>query len=173
MAAEDSPSLISGFDTLKKAVIDTSSIVYMNKAGFFETVCRTLDLITHPEVLRELENPGTKEPWVQNVAASITLQDLPAHIDPLSGRADGRLLALASHLHIPLISEDGKLLMKCDRAGVPYYNSLMILLYLFYRGVIDDSKYDRFKRLLLPHARYSQRVLAYEKAAFIEVMKYR
>jgi rRNA-processing protein FCF1 len=173
MADKEYSSLITRFDTLKKAVIDTSSIIYMNKAGFFEIVSRTLNLITIPEVFDELDRRDSKEPWLKDVSAAVNCRDLPASRYPAPEATDDKLLSLTQETGLPLVSEDGKLLMKCDRAGIPYYNSLMILLFLFYRKSIDEVEYDRVKRRLLTHARYSKRVLAFEREVFMEVLKYR
>ena len=45
--------VLDGFHALKEAAIDASSIIYMHKAGFLDTLGRAIDLHSPPEIIAE------------------------------------------------------------------------------------------------------------------------
>ncbi|MDY6951347.1 MAG: hypothetical protein SWE60_07545, partial [Thermodesulfobacteriota bacterium] len=51
--SEDHGRVLAQFQSLSKALIDASSIIYMHKAGFFEELARTVKLCAPQEVVRE------------------------------------------------------------------------------------------------------------------------
>jgi len=147
------------FDALTSAVIDSSSAICMADAGFFDAVAKAVRLYTVPEVLEE-----TGFPWMANLA----------HAEPVpAASADDAVLALAKNKTIPLISEDRKLLLKTAKHGIVFYNSIMMLHMLLYRGAVSDSEHRCFQQKLLKRTRYSDAVLSYAGEVHQAVMKYR
>jgi len=140
------------FDRLGRlgtAIIDSSSIIYMQKAGFLETVSGVIKLMTIPQVLEEI---GELE--------------LPVHvIDPVFDSdeevTDRLLFAAAVNLHKPMISEDRAILLKCKSEGMEYYNAYNMLVLLRLRGILDGDEFCAFEKKLLSVAHYGRFVIDY------------
>lgn len=143
---------IKRFNILHEAVIDASSLIYLGKAGFLEQLCSTVNLFTLYQIREET---GFTFPNIQVVAS------------PAGGTSnDQALLDFAISKNLPLISEDKKLLTKSAKKGHPYYNSLMMLVFLFYKQKIAANEFFSFKKKLLSVARYSEKVIEYGSALF-------
>ena len=143
--ATDPHKALQAVSQLKRALIDTSSILYMQKAGYFDLLVRTIKLYTIPEVISEV---GSK-------ARGLTLIRL------FGSRAlstDKMLISCALDNHLAMISEDKAILSAMRCAKAPYYNALMMLNLLLISEKIDDGSYRRFLRALKCIARYSQTV---------------
>ncbi|MFP4330297.1 MAG: hypothetical protein ACLFP6_06245 [Spirochaetaceae bacterium] len=140
--------LIGRFTALREAAIDTSSLIYMLKAGFLGLLAGVVTLRTVEEVVQESGWPS-----------------LPVVVDHPGARreeevdTDALLLNFAVNRRLPLISEDRALLLKAGEAGLEYYNSLMMLALLRYRGRIDTAWYTEAKSHLLEVARYGDEIL--------------
>lgn len=80
------------------------------------------------------------------------------------GTTDETLLHTAIELHLPLFSEDGRLLRRAQALHHPHYNTLMLLLALFAQGRIAPADYDRLRSDLLRVARYARAVVALGQA---------
>ena len=48
-------AILGAFERLKKALIDTSSIIYLQKAGYFDALAGTVQLYSIPEVISEFK----------------------------------------------------------------------------------------------------------------------
>ncbi|MFP4483280.1 MAG: hypothetical protein ACOCYG_05880 [Spirochaetota bacterium] len=144
---------VAGLRAVVTAVVDTSSIIYMIKAGFLERLAFSVDLIAPPEVAAETGWPRLP---VRTVATAI---------DPLvtgvTATPDDAVLALARDRRIPVISEDRELLLRAEEAGMPYYNALMMLNLLADRGRCNAEEYALFRNRLEEIGRYSREVLAF------------
>jgi hypothetical protein len=148
-------SVAERFDALREAVIDASSIIYMLKSGFLGLLGSTLTLKTLPEVAAETGWPVLPVTVVGSGA------EAPGGLSALTGLSnDERLLDLAATTELPLISEDRALLRAAGEEGLEYYNSLMMLAFLQYRGRIDPAWFEESLRRLLEVARYGEDVLA-------------
>lgn len=143
---------LAGFDALTDAVVDASSIIYMQKAGFLETAGRFVELHAPDAVIQEV---GAAE-----VPITLHAFDCRQHC----AKADQQLLALARILGTPLISEDKKVLLSAERNGLVYYNAFMVLNFLFYKSGIAAEDAERYLRALLAVARYSERVVIQGRA---------
>ena len=91
---------------LKSALIDTSSILYMQKAGYFDLLSRTIQLYSIPQVISEIKTP----------VSGLTI--IP-HSEPLSQSTDRVLIACALKNRLAMISEDKGILMAMQRAQAP------------------------------------------------------
>jgi hypothetical protein len=142
LAPEDT---LLAFDLLKKALIDTSSVIYIQKAGYFDILGRTIQLYSIPEVLSEIKTgaPGVR---VMRSSGSASLS------------TDQKLVCCALDNKMAMISEDKRILTALQCAEAPYYNALMMLNLLLYSQKIDDEGYRHYYLALKKIARYSAAV---------------
>jgi hypothetical protein len=134
------------FDRLQEAAIDASSIIYMLKAGFLGLLGTTITLKSVPEVVAETGWPS--------LPVTVVSSDRP----PVPSN-DQRLLDFAEESGLPVISEDRAILRAAEAEGLDYYNSLMMLAFLRYRGRLDEQWYEEAKARLLEVARYGRDVI--------------
>ena len=146
-------------ERLKRAYIDSSSIIYMHKAGFYIPLSTSMRLKTIPEVLDEI---GFSPENLEVIAS-------PAEGIRCSAATDVKLCHAAQFRNSALISDDRTILQWCRRQGTTYYNSYMMLILLRYRRRIGGEEFDRYEESLVKTARYSSRITEYAKgfAAFL------
>ena len=111
MAAQPAPAIeeiLQAFEGLKKAVIDTSSIIYTRKAGYFPVLGETIQLYSIPEVISEIKTAGS----------GIRVIDPPGSS---SLTTDRKLVACAleNRMTIPLISRLEKPLPQKKNYALP------------------------------------------------------
>jgi hypothetical protein len=135
------------FDHLSKALIDASSIIYSNRAGFLDILASEIKLQSVSDILAE--------------AGSASNQIDPLFYQDSSLSNDQKLISCALNLALPVISEDKKILQALKRTRKPYYNSLMMLNFLLYRKRIEIQEYDQYRQALQKFARYSDEVWNY------------
>jgi hypothetical protein len=151
--------LLSGFQTLKSAVIDSSSIIYMHKCDFLFQVAQLIPLHAPLIVIKEIGISG-----LQIITYDV---EVGGSLIP----ADKQVVQLAARLKIPVISEDKKVLMEASKNDLPYYNSLMVLNFLLFKKKIVLEQYDQYHCKLLSVARYSAFVLSYGEKVKISIME--
>jgi hypothetical protein len=149
-------AILGAFGRLKKALIDTSSIIYVQKAGYFDALAGTIQLYSIPEVISEFKTH----------AAGVTLIH-PQESPSLS--TDQKLIACALENELAMISEDKRILRAMGRARAPYYNALMMLNFLLFSQKIDDEGYRRYYSALENIARYSEPVWKFGKDIYTAV----
>jgi len=143
---------ISQFDQLTTALIDTSSIIYMEKVGFLDLIAERIQLVTIPEVLIESGESGTHFTIIQS---------------PADGGSTDQKLILASRLYRhPVISEDKAILTQVQGLHIPFFNSLMMLVYLYHQQVITPEAYLNFYKHLQGIARYGERIWKFGNTVF-------
>ena len=134
--------ILQAFEALKKALIDTSSIIYIQKAGYLDVLSQTIELNTIPEVISETN-------------ARITgIKLIPAPKSPVLS-TDRKLITCALENKLAMISEDKGILTAMQKAGFGYYNALMVLNLMLYKKRIDDNRYRQYYGNLKTIARYS------------------
>lgn len=138
-------ALVDRLESEKTFAMDTSSLICLEKAGALVRLGDATELITVGQVLAE---GGWAELPVRCVESADTV-------------ADDAVLALARAHRVPLVSEDRKLLLRAERAGVDYYNALLMLVLLLLKGCIDFATHQEFYRRLVEVSRYSARVSGY------------
>ncbi|HEX2957108.1 MAG TPA: hypothetical protein VHO70_09755 [Chitinispirillaceae bacterium] len=138
-----------GFEVLSSAVVDSSSIIYMQKIGILNLTADCIKLHM-PEIVSE-------ETGIEHQKITIHYQNRGIRLPS----ADKQVVQLAVDLEIPVISEDKKVLKWGSKEGLSYYNTLMLLNYLLYKKKVTVNQYNSFYRELLPIARYSAFVLSY------------
>ncbi|MDC7224177.1 MAG: hypothetical protein PQJ60_10585 [Spirochaetales bacterium] len=139
------------FDGLEEAVIDACSIIYLLKTGVFESLASLLPLLTTDEVYRETGWPLT------GGKPRLPLRLYPA--PPEARSHDQGLFLLARERNLPLISEDKEVLLWAEEAGLPYYNSLMMLIFLCYKGRISREDLFLYRERLLGEAHYGRGIV--------------
>jgi hypothetical protein len=137
--------VVRELDTIRAVAIDTSSIIYLTKSALFEMLAETVELFTTAQVVTE----------TGHFLRSVEVVEIAAD------NADDSILELAALRHIPLVSEDRKLLLRAERAGMRYYNALIMLSLLILRGVLSEAESGVSRERLLSVARYSNRVRAF------------
>jgi hypothetical protein len=140
-------AVIDQFDDLTRAIIDASSVIYMDKAGYLELLYRAVDLHALPEILDEAGIEGTE------------ITEVKSRYGALSN--DRKLIACALDLDMPVISEDKKILNTLKDHGLPYFNALMMLNFLLYKDWIAAEGYPNFLDALSRIAWYSNGVWAF------------
>lgn len=127
--------------TVHRAFIDSSSIIYAGKARILDLLCGSLELKTVAGVVGEVGFP------IPGISVGLEID---------SGLSvDDQVLASAVEAHLAVISEDRKLLMKADEAGLDGYNMLVMLELLLLRGHISLPEWDIARKRLLAAAQYS------------------
>lgn len=135
------------FDHLKRALIDASSIIYSDRAGFLNTVASEIKLFSVKEILAE---------------AGPAADGINPLIHPATSSSnDQKLISCGLELGFPVISDDKKILLAMKRARRPFFNSLMMLNFLLYRGRLNNQQYARYLTALEWFARYSDEVWEY------------
>lgn len=130
--------------TLRRAVIDSSSIIYAEKAGIIDTLVSAVELVTVVAVFNEVGH---------------TIASIRALNGPNRGAVDGQVVELAQAHGLPIISEDRKLLSRAAERDLHGYNMLVILELLLFRGLLRLPEWDNARKHLLAAAHYHPRVV--------------
>lgn len=148
-------SIVNGivlqFKTLTAAVIDSSSILYLHKTGCFEKLSSTIKLYSVNNVLLEIGfDPG-----------GIELLECKE-----SEQTDTQIVLCAHKYLLPVISEDRRLLRRAEEKSLSFFNTLMMLNLLYFKGAVSLDEYVAFLERLRPVARYSSKVWLFGKMVF-------
>ena len=144
--------ICSQFESLATAFIDTSSIIYLEKIEVLELLSSTIHLVTIEEIFKE----------AQKNYSYITLWNCNA----FSTNTDRRLIESAVKNRLPLISEDKKILAAMSKHGIPYYNTLMMLIFLLYKNKISHTAFLHTYEKLRTFARYHETVWNYGRQIY-------
>ena len=149
--------VLSGFRSLKKALIDASSIIIIKKAGFFGELSEAVSLCSLKEIIEETR-----------------FQNLDIHLLPdVPGQAsnDEKFISCALREKIPVISEDRKILMTMKNENIPHYNAVMMLHFLLFKKRLDRKAHLACQSRLMSAARYGDDVLEFAENVFRAVTK--
>jgi hypothetical protein len=135
------------FHCLKNAVIDTSSIINIEKAGFMAELQQKINLHTVEDVFFEYGKP------VPSIRKHL--------ISQIDLSTDQKVIMLAYQNSFPVISEDKGLLQASQKKDLEYYNAVMMLEYLFFKRSINNEKYRQSFSLLEKNCRYSSGIWNY------------
>jgi rRNA-processing protein FCF1 len=139
--------LLSQFDHLERVLIDTSSILYMQKSGFLSDLSACLEISAISEVMDEVgEHVSGIRLWRHQYESKST---------------DQKLIEAALENGIPVVSEDRKILKTLEVKTIPFFNSLIMLNLLFYRRQINFAELKCFERNLRKYAWYSNKIWEY------------
>jgi len=144
--------IINEFNKLKKIIIDTSSIIYFQRINIWENVSEVVTIFTIPEILKEY---GYPLPDI-NIIESKNIQ----------GDNDRKLIFQASKFKIPLVSEDKKILREMKKRNIPFFNTLMILNFLYFKNKINNREYVFYLEELKNIAFYNEEVWKFGKKVY-------
>ena len=147
-----SRSLFSGKAEIPLCLIDTSTLIYLDKLALLDRVVAVFSVATIAEVTREF---GRTPKGVAIYPAG-------------EGSTDRLLVKQAVRCHAVVFSEDKKVLRHADRCGLEYYNTLMIVLALYARGEIDSNGCASLLGRLENFARYGENVWAFGRRVLAE-----
>ena len=147
--------IFNQFDRLDRALIDASSIIYMDRIDLLEILASAIRLFSIQEILSETGS------------VSKGIKPFDYHITAPSN--DQKLIACALDSGLALISEDKKILMAMKRAARPFFNTLTVLNFLLYRRRIQNRQYLQYHRSLTQIARYSDDIWKYGAAVHAEI----
>ena len=145
------------FDTLSQALIDTSSIIYLKKAGYFEHIATSINLFSISEIMSEFGENVNEITLIDNTLKSQT--------------TDQKLISIATQINRPVISEDKRLLSTLQNKNLTFFNSLVILNYLLYIKKINNTQYLFYHERLKKIARYSPKIWKFGKQIFLSISR--
>jgi len=148
--------ILWAFERLENALIDTSSILYVQKAGYFGILSTTIQLYSIPEVISETKTQ----------VAGVTLIHSSG---PPDLSTDQKLISCALENKLAMISEDKSILRAMNRAEAPYYNALMMLNFLLFSQRIDGDSYHCYFNALKNNARYSKTVWGFGRDIYTAI----
>ncbi len=128
-------------------LIDTSTLIYLEKLVLLERVVSVFSVATIGGVIREF---GSTPKGVTIYPAG-------------EGATDRLLVQQAVRCNAVVFSEDKQVLRYADRCGLEYYNTMMIVLALYGRGEIDSGVCASLLGRLEEFARYGKNVRAFGK----------
>lgn len=122
-------------------VVDTSTLIYLERLSLLSEVASACTLLVIPQVEKEFGG---------NLPRALHFIQAP------EGDADNVVCATALKKNTFVLSEDGKVLRQAAKNGLPYFNTLMLLLFLYTKGKISSVRYLECERELRTFARYSE-----------------
>jgi hypothetical protein len=149
--ADTRDGLVAELQGLRSGVVDTSTLIYLDRLGLLQRAARCMHLVLIPQVVRE---------YGGQVAGTTLLVPAPA------GPADRVVCAVAARLDLPVLSDDGTVLRAARRRHLRHYNTLMLILALCIQGDLARTAYPPLRDQLCTFARYSADVLAVGDALF-------
>ncbi|MDZ7833732.1 MAG: hypothetical protein U5L07_18450 [Desulfobacterales bacterium] len=158
----DPRSALQQFDHLFQAIIDTSSLIYLQEIALLAETSQWIRLFTIPGVIREF---GTEE-----VECPIRIIDITNRKD-CADSTDEMLFRTAVGFRLPIISEDRQILMRARKANLPYFNTLMVLNFLLYKNALNLLEYQSALDRLKATARYSDEIYEFGGQVFAEIRR--
>ena len=125
---------------LRGGVIDTSSLIYLEKIQMLKTAADVFQFLLPAGVVEEF---------------GCCPDGCMVHVVRESLSTDQAIVRLAEQLEQPVLSEDRQLLLASARQGLMYYNTLMLLLALVLQKKLDVARYGKACTGLREIARYS------------------
>jgi len=144
------PLFVQGTEHAPLFLVDTSTLIYLDKITMLDPVLATFAPMTISQVITEFG----RHPEGLSICSSG------------AGATDDVLVQTAIDLQAGVLSEDKKVLLTARRQGLCYYNSLMIILALYSRKGISSSTCEQRLACLLSFARYSEKVQSYGRELF-------
>jgi len=158
----DIQSALSQLDHLSQAMIDTSSLIYLQEIDLLSLTGQWIKLWTVPGVINEFGDGAKEYPVhlvdVENLAGS-------------SADTDQLLCLAADKLRLPIISEDRQILMRARKLNLAYFNTLMVLNFLLYKNALNLLEYKIVMDKLRGTARYSDEIYEFGGRVLAEILR--
>ena len=139
---------ITKLESLHKAVIDSSSVIYLFRLHLIDALGRVLRLTAPPAVFAETALSGLP---IHKIESRNFAGLLP----------DAQVLELAWQEGCALIADDKKMLQKAAENGLDYFNTLMMVLLLYQRGILDRRETESKLKALYGFAHYAKSIRDY------------
>ena len=144
-----------GLQAIRSVLVDTSSLIYLEKLALLKLLSQEIKLKTIQEVANEF-SAGSQ------IAFPITILPALSHIPGYTGlNTDRKLIAQAIAGKYCLLSDDRRILRSAIEAGLPAHAAIMMVLLLHFRGLIDQAGYEKARNQLADWARYDRQLLNY------------
>ena len=141
VAKFDAERVVGQFESLEKAVIDACSMIYLQKIGLLKKLAQQIELLTTQVIFRETG-------FEQHFKLEVVRFD--EETSP-----DLQLIHLAEQLQCPLVSDDGQMLKMAQTLGIDYFNSLIMLFFLYFKQEINRDDLLTKKAELMKFAYYA------------------
>jgi hypothetical protein len=113
----DIKTTLQNLQQFKGGVIDTSTLIYLERLGLLNRMATLYRLLVVPQVVQEYDRP---------LPAQVICVEAP------SGTADQAICPVASDHRLAVLSDDKHVLTSARSAGLVYFNTLMLLLVMLY-----------------------------------------
>jgi hypothetical protein len=152
----DQASLLRELHAFRGGVIDTSTLIYLERLGLLPRTVRCFSFLLIPQVVAEY---GAQPEGVVLTAASSF------------GTTDEALCQTAHALGQPVLSEDKQVLRRARELNLCFYNTLMIVLALCAQGYLPLNTFPELRDKLYAFSRYSPGVLAVGDAVYEALLR--
>ena len=142
----DIKTALQDVQQFKGGVIDTSTLIYLERLGLLNRIATLYRLLVVPQVLQEFD---------RSLPAQIICVQAPP------GDADQALCPVASSHQLAVLSDDKHVLTLARSAGVVYFNTLMLLLLMLHNEQLSVAQCRAFLFKLFTFARYSDAVRSF------------
>ncbi len=153
--AMDIKTALQDVQQFKGGVIDTSTLIYLERLGLLNRIATFYRLLVVPQVLQEFDRP---------LPAQVICVEAP------SGVADQVLCPVAADHRLAVLSDDKHVLTSARAAGLVYLNTLMLLLVMLYHEQLSVLQCRRLLLKLFTFARYGAAVLHFGEQLFEHIL---
>jgi len=144
-------ALLHELQAFRGGVVDTSTLIYLERVGLLPQTARWFSLLLIPQVVAEY---GAQPGGTVQVAAVG------------SGTTDAVVCHTAQALGWPVLSEDKQVLRRARTLNLCFYNTLMIVLALCAQDRLTLAAFPGIRDRLCAFARYSPAVVAVGDALY-------
>lgn len=130
----------------KGGVIDTSTLIYLERLGLLNRIATLYRLLVVPQVLQEFD---------RSLPAQVICVEAPP------GAADQALCPVASDHRLAVLSDDKHVLALARSAGLVYFNTLMLLLLMLYNEQLSVPQCRALLLDLFTFARYGEGIRSF------------
>ncbi|HRX15815.1 MAG TPA: hypothetical protein P5123_05845 [Spirochaetota bacterium] len=141
---EETEKLILKLKELSSFIIDTSSLIYMQKISVMKMVTKIYNIKAPLSVINEF---GSCPEGITTVDINLS--------------ADDDIIACADQFGLPVCSEDKRVLLHASRDNIDYYNTIMILVSMRTKNIITKQEFGQYITGLRSNAHYSNKVWDY------------
>lgn len=149
--AVDQSPLIQELYGLRGGVVDTSTLIYLERLEMLSLAAHSFSLLLIPQVIAEYGS--CPEGCTMTPATEC-------------GTTDELLCRVAQSLALPVLSEDRQVLRRARALDLCFYNTLMLVLALCAQDNLPLVDYPDLRNRLCVFARYSPEVVATGDAVY-------
>lgn len=151
-------ALLHELQAFRGGVVDTSTLIYLERVGMLPQAARFFSLLLIPQVVAEYgPRPGDTVP-----VAAVG-----------GGATDAVVCQTAQALGWPVLSEDKQVLRRARALNLGFYNTLMLVLALCAQDRLPLDAFPAIRDSLCAFARYSPAVVAVGDALYRRLVQAR